>query len=134
VKFLSDGFEVVSRIEFSAKAAPCSLLDSAIDFAQALRRNAQRHYLPDAHHHVPGHDFDAGGWKRLVETLLPEFGIDLLERFRLIMLEKNGEQKCALWLGSLSTHKNSPLLEWLARKFVDTTNITSFGFSSLPLM
>jgi hypothetical protein len=83
--------------------------------------------LPDAHHHVPGHDFDAGGWKRLLETLLSEFGIDLLEGFRLIMLEKNGEQKCALGLGSLSAHKNSPLLEWLARKFVDPTNITSFG-------
>jgi hypothetical protein len=88
VEFFGDGFEVVSRIELGAKAAPRSLLDGAIDFPQALRRNAQCHDLPDAHHHVPGHDFDTGGWKRLVETLLPEFGIDLLEWFRLIMLEK----------------------------------------------
>jgi hypothetical protein len=64
--------------------------------SRRLRRNAQCHDLPNPHHDVPGHDLDAGRWKRLVETLLSQLGIDLLERFRLVVLEENGEQKCAL--------------------------------------
>jgi hypothetical protein len=53
------------------------------------------------HHHVPAYDVNAERWKRLVETLLSQLSVDLLERFRLTMLEENAEQKCALRLGSL---------------------------------
>src|SRR5271156_2642927 len=45
--------EVVGRVKLGAVATPRTLLDHAIDRAKFVGRDAQRHDLADAHHHVP---------------------------------------------------------------------------------
>jgi hypothetical protein len=108
VEFFSDGFEIETRCE----SRPCRLLDGAIDFAQALRRNAQCHDLSDSHHHAPGHDPDAGRWKRLLETLLSQLCVYLLERVRSTMLEENGEQNAPFDSETSPLIRNLQLSEW----------------------
>jgi hypothetical protein len=66
----SHGFEVVSRIELGAKAAPRRLLDGAIDLTQAFRWNARCHDLSDIHRYLQSHDLYAGRRKSLVEIVL----------------------------------------------------------------
>jgi putative ABC transport system substrate-binding protein len=66
VEFFSDSFEVISRIELRTKAAPCSLLDGAIDFAQALRRNAQERQ-PDSGMIVLPEGFNFANRKLIIE-------------------------------------------------------------------
>src|SRR5262249_19658635 len=77
-------------------AAPGGLLDGAIDFPKPLGWDAQRDDLADPHHHIPTHDLDIGWRKRLVETLRPQLRLDLVERFRLVVLEKDRQQERAL--------------------------------------
>jgi len=96
VQLLADRLVVVARIELGAIAAPGGLLDRAVDLTQPLRRHAQRDHLADSHHHVPAHDLDTGRGKRLVEALRAQLRLDLFERLRLIVLEKDGEQERAL--------------------------------------
>src|SRR5689334_4101355 len=74
----ADRLVIIGRIELGAVAAPGSVLEDTVDFAQPRRRQPQRHDLAYSHHHIPAHDLDAIRRKRLVISLALELRIELL--------------------------------------------------------
>src|ERR1700732_3260018 len=87
--------EVVSRVELGAITAPGGLLDDAVRIAQLFGGHAQNDDLADAHHHVPGHDFDAVGRELVVPACLLQVLVYLIRRFRLVVPQKDRQQEGA---------------------------------------
>src|SRR5258708_11259216 len=90
----ADGFIVIGRIKLGTISTPGGLLDCEIDVSKTVGRYTQGNYLTDSHYHVPGNHFDFGRRKSLV--VLPELGIDFIERFRLVMAQENREKDSPL--------------------------------------
>src|ERR1700732_1941519 len=87
--------EIVSRVELGSIAAPGGLLDDAVRIAQLFGGHAQNDDLADAHHNVPGHDVDAVGRDLVVPARLFQVLVYLIDRFRLIVPQKDGQQEGA---------------------------------------
>jgi len=64
---------------------PGGLFNRPIDLAQAAGGHSQGNDLADAHHDVPGNYLNALRWKLLKIILAAQLGIDLIERFRLVV-------------------------------------------------
>src|ERR1700731_2973449 len=85
--------EIVSRVELGSVAAPGGLLDDAVRIAQLFGWHAQNDDLADAHHNVPGHDFDAVGRELVVPPRLFQVLVYLIDRFRLVVPQKDRPQE-----------------------------------------
>ena len=86
-----DRLEVVGWVKLGPVSAPRGLFDHPVRVAQLVGWHAQNDDLADAHHHVPGYDFDPVGRKLVVLASLFEVLIYLVDRFRLIVPQKHGE-------------------------------------------
>src|SRR5215471_9451164 len=80
-----DRLEIVGRVKFRSIPAPRGLFDDPVRVAQLLGRHAQDDELADAHHHVPGYDFDPGGRKLVVPAGPSQVLVYLVDRFCLIV-------------------------------------------------
>src|SRR4051794_8075433 len=78
-------------IELRTIATPGALLNRKIHFSQTSRRNPNCDHLADAHHHVPGDDFDSLRRKLVAEPRLFDDFVDLIHVLGLIVTKKDRE-------------------------------------------
>ena len=88
----ADGLVVVGQIEFGSIGSPRGVLNHAVDFAHARRRQAECDNLSNPHLDIPALDFDPRRRESLIETLSGELGVEFAEGTRLIVAQEDGEQ------------------------------------------